>query len=90
MKIKVMGNSVTGKTVSQDTVSGEVEKPIPNNIPEIAKKVPRVTSKDKEQIDDKGIRKPNYHVGSNKERETNIERMGKDLKQVKEVYFDFI
>ena len=61
--------------VSQDTVSGEnvVKEPIQNKMSDIVKKVPRVPSKDKEQIDDRGIRKPNYLPESNKEGETKIE-----------------
>ena len=40
---------------------------------EIAKKVLRVPSKGTEEIDGRGIRKPNYLLEGNKERETKIE-----------------
>ena len=80
MKTKVMGSFITSEAVSQDTISGKnivtvnvVEEPIWNKMPEIAKKVLMVSSKDKEQRDDRGIRKPNYLPESNKEGETDIE-----------------
>ena len=85
-----MESSITSKTVLQDTISGEVEEPIQDKIPEIAKKVLRVPNKDKEQIDDKGIRNPNYLLENNEERETKIEQTGKDLNKGREAYFDFI
>ena len=48
MKIKVMETLVTSKTVSQNTISGEMEGPSKDSkAPEIAKKVPRVPSKEK-------------------------------------------
>ena len=92
MKTKVMGSSITSKTVSQDTISGEniVKEPIWNKMLEIAKKVLRVPSKDKEQIDNRGIRKPNYLPESNKEGETELEWRGKDLNHAREVYIDLI
>ena len=56
-----------------------MEEPIRDNkITEIAKKVPRVPNKDKEQADDQG---------SNEERETKIEQTSKDLNRVRETYF---
>ena len=90
MKTEVVGSSITSKTVSQDTTSGEMEESIWNKLYKIAKKVPRVPNKDKEQIDDKGIRKLNYFLENNKEREIEIEWTGKDLNQVREVNFDLI
>ena len=48
-------------------------------------------NKDKEQIDGKGIRKPNYLLENNKERETRkLNEQVKDLNKVRETYFDFI
>ena len=79
MKTKVVKSSIISKTVSQDTVSGEVKESICDKKPEIAKEVLRMPNKDKEQIDDKGIRKPNYLLENNKKRETEIEWTGKDL-----------
>ena len=97
MKTNVMGSLVTSETVSQDTVSGEnivtvnvVEKPIWNKMLEIVKKVLRVPSKGIEQMDSRGIRKPNYLLEGNKEWESKIEWTGKDLNHVREVYFDLI
>ena len=85
------------ETVSQDTISREniitvnaVVKPIPNNMPEIVKKVPWLPSKGPEQIDDRGARKPNYLLEGNKKGKTKIEWTGKDLNHVSEVYFDLI
>ena len=47
--------SITSKTMSQNTISGEMEEPIRDNkITDIAKKVPTVPNKDKEQTDDQG------------------------------------
>ena len=90
MRIKIMGSLITSKTLSQDTVSKEniVKEPIQNKMPKITKKAPRVPSKDKEQIDDRGIRKPHHLPESNKE--TKIEPTGKDLNHAREVYFDLI
>ena len=81
MKTKVMETSITSETVSQNIISGEVEEPIKDKIPEIAKKVLRVPHKDKKQTNDQG---------SNKEREMEIEQTGKDLNRVKEANFNFI
>ena len=47
-------------------------------------------NKGKEQINDKGIGKPNYLLENDKERETEIEQTGKDLNQAREIYFDLI
>ena len=44
-----------------------------------------VPSQNNEQIDDRGIRKPNYLPEHNKEGETKIEQTGKDLNHVKKV-----
>ena len=38
MKTKVMETSITSETVSQNTISGEVEEAIKDIIPEIAKR----------------------------------------------------
>ena len=49
MKTKVMETSVTSETVSQNTISGEMEGPSKDNkVQEIAKKVLSVTSEDKD------------------------------------------
>ena len=56
-----MEMSITSETVSQNTISGGIGEPIrENKITEITKKVPMVPNKDKEQIEIKSIRKPNY------------------------------
>ena len=60
MKTKVIRPKIISETVSQNTVSEETEEPVTERVPEIAKKVLRVANKDKEQIEDKSIRKPNY------------------------------
>ena len=60
MKTKVVESSITTETVSENAVFGEVEEPTQDKISERAKKALRVPNKDKEQIDDKSIRKPNY------------------------------
>ena len=60
MKTKIMETAITSKTVSQNTVSGEVGELVTERVPEITKMVLRVPKKDKEQIEDKSIRKPNY------------------------------
>ena len=59
-------------------------------MPEIAKKVFRVPSKGTVQIDDRGIRKPNYLFESSKEGETEIEQTAKDLNHVRKAYFELI
>ena len=46
MKIQIMEITVTSETVSQNTVSGEMEEPVTVRIPEIAKKLLRVPNKD--------------------------------------------
>ena len=81
MKTKVMETSITSETVSQNTVSGEMEECTKGKIPEIAKKVLRVPNKDKELTNDQG---------SNKERETKTEQTGKDLNRVREAFLNFI
>ena len=69
MKTKVMEISVPSETVSQNTISGEMEGPSKDSkVPEIAKKVPRVPSKDKECGDDQR---------SDNEGQTEIEKMAK-------------
>ena len=81
MKTKVMETSVTSETVSQNTVSGEMEGPSKNSkVQEIAEKVQTVPSKDIEHGDDQK---------SDKERETKIEQTGKNLNRVREAYFNF-
>ena len=72
MKTKVVESSIATENVSQNTVSGEVEEPIKDKIPETAKKVMRVPTKDKEQTNDQGSRKPNHLLGNSEERETKI------------------
>ena len=48
MKTKVMETSITSETVSQNTISGEMEGPDEDGkVPKIAKKVTRVCNKDK-------------------------------------------
>ena len=54
----------------QNTFSRKVEELVTERVPEIAKKVPRVPIKDKEQIED--IRKPNYLSESCNKGETEI------------------
>ena len=81
MKTKDMETSITSETVSQNTISGEVEEPVKDKIPEIDKKVLRVPNNGKEQTDDQG---------NNKERVAEIEQTGKDLNRVREAYFNFI
>ena len=80
MKTKVMGSLVTSEMVSQGTILGEnivivnvVEESIQNKMPEIVKKVPRVSSKGTVQVDDRGFRKPNYLPIDSKEGENDIE-----------------
>ena len=81
MKTKVMEMSITSETVSWNIVSGEMEVPIrENEIIQIAKKVPRVPNKDKEQNNDQG---------NNQEREIEIEQTSKDINRVIEAYFNF-
>ena len=80
MKTKVMETSVISETVSQNTISGEMEGPSKDSkVPEIAKKVLRVPSKDKEYNDDQR---------SHNERETEIEQTGKNLNRAREAYFN--
>ena len=76
--------------MSQNTVSGEVEEPVTERVPEIAKKVPRVPKKDKKQIEDKSIRKPNYLSKCGNKGETEIMQTSKHLNPAREVYFDLI
>ena len=85
MKTKVIGMSITSETVSQNILSGEMEEPIRDDkITEIAKKVPRVPNKDKEQSNDQGN-------NQERETETEIEQTGKDLNRAREeAYFNFI
>ena len=47
-----IGTTITRKTVSQDTVSGEVEEPVTVRVQEIAIKVLRVPNKDKAPTND--------------------------------------
>ena len=82
MKTKVMETSVTSETVSQNTLCGEMEGPSKDSkVPEIAKKVLRVPSKDKEYDDDQR---------SDIEGVTEIEQTGKNLNRVREAYFNFL
>ena len=82
MKTKVMETSIASETVSQNTVSGEMEGPSKDSkVPETAKKVPRVPNKDKEHGNDQG---------SDKERGTKIEQTGKNLNRMREAYFNFL
>ena len=90
MKTKVIGTAITSETVSQNTVSGEMEKPVTERAPEIAKKVPRVPNKDKKQIENKSIRKPNYLSESSNKGEMEIQQTSKDLNCAREVYYDLI
>ena len=82
MKTKVIGTAITSETVSQSTISGETKEPLTVRVTEIAKKVPRVPNKDKEQTDD--------DEGSVKGRENEIEPTGKNLNKVREAYFNLI
>ena len=78
MKTRVMETSVTSETVSQNTISGEMEGPSKDSkVPEIAKKVPKVPSKDKECDNDQR---------SDNKGETEIEQTGKNLKQVRSLF----
>ena len=62
MKTKIMEITITSETVSQNTVSVEMmEEPVTVKVPEIAKKVPRVPNKDKEQTNDEGSVKGREH-----------------------------
>ena len=81
MKTKVVETSITSETVSQDTVSGEVEEAIKDKTLEIAKKAMMVPNKDKEQPDD---------WGSIKERENEIKQTGKNMNRLREAYFNFL
>ena len=47
-------------------------------------------NKDKEQIDDKSIRKPNYLSKSNNKGETEMKQTSKDLDHARKVCFDLI
>ena len=38
MKTKVIGTAITSETVSQNTVSGEIEEPVTKRVLDIAKK----------------------------------------------------
>ena len=90
MKTKIMETTITSETVSQNTVSGEVEELVTERVPEIAKKVLRVPNKDKEQVADKSIRKPNYLSENSGKGETEIKQTSKHLNYGREVYFDLI
>ena len=82
MKTKVMETSITSETVSHDTISGKMEGPSKDSkVPETAKEVPRVPSKDKDHDED---------WGSDKDRETEIEEMGTNLSKVRGAYFNFL
>ena len=78
MKTKVVETSIISETVSQNTISGEVEEPIKDQIPETAKKVPR------EQTNNQGDQE------NNEEADTEIKQTGKDMNRAWETYFNFL
>ena len=78
MKTKVMETSIISETRSQNTTFREVDEAIKDKIPEIAKKVLRVHSKDKEQTEDQR---------SIKERENEINQAGQKYIQSKGCLF---
>ena len=67
MKTKVIGTAITSsEMVSKNTVSGETEEPVTVRVPEIAEKVLRASSKDKE-----------HDKGESNEGITELEQTGK-------------
>ena len=82
MKSKIMETSVTSETVSQNTIYGEMEGSSKDlEVPEIAIKVQRASSKDKGHDD---------YQSREIEGVTEIEQTGKNLNRVKEAYFNFL
>ena len=77
-----METSVISETLSQNTICGEMEGPSKDSkVPEIAKRVPRTPSKDKEYDDDQR---------SDIEGVTEIEKTGKNLNRAREAYSNFL
>ena len=80
MNTENMETSTTSKTIMQQTIFGEIERPNKDQeFPDIDKKVPRTSNNDKE-ID----------KNQSKDRSNEIEQIRKKLNKAKEVYFNLI